>query len=259
MRIKVHGHRGARARRPENTVPAFRYAIDLGVDAVELDVLVTKDDVPVVLHDPCIGEPPIAVRDMTLAELRQYDVGAPKNPRFPEQQSVPGTRVPTLDEVFALSRGNKIWFNVEAKSFPDRPELTPDPQPFTRLILDLVRQHSLASRVIVQSFDPRITRTAAMLEPAVRRSALWETEREWPEVASEFAVNMLGPRHDFVTPERVAWAHAAGFEVAPWTVNRPEDWARMVIAGVDAIITDDPAALMAWLKTKRPGEIGRAD
>jgi glycerophosphoryl diester phosphodiesterase len=248
MRVKVHGHRGARARWPENTLPAFRYAIGLGVDAVELDVLMTKDRVPVVLHDPFIDNPPRAIRAMTLAELREYDVGSTGNPRFPDQQTVPGTRVPTLDEVFSLGRGNSVWFNVEAKSFPDKPDLAPSPEPFAALILDLVRKYELASRVIVQSFDARITRAVAQLAPEIHRSALWETERDWPDVAREFGVDMLSPLHDFVTPERVAWAHAANLEVVPWTVNRPQDWALMTTAGVDAMITDDPAALLAWLQ-----------
>src|ERR1019366_6787486 len=98
--------------------------------------------------------------------LRGYDVGANQNPRFPDQRPVPGTRVPTLDEIFALGRGNSVWFNVEAKIFPDRPELTPAPEPFAELILDLVRRHELANRVIVQSFDPHLTNTVAALQPS---------------------------------------------------------------------------------------------
>jgi glycerophosphoryl diester phosphodiesterase len=138
------------------------------------------------------------------------------------------------------------------KSFPDQPELTPAPEPLAELILALVSRHDLEDRVIIQSFDARITNAVAKLEPGIHRSALWETERDWPAVAHEFRVNMLSPMHDFVTPERVAWAHTAGLEVAAWTVNRPDDWARMTDAGVDAIITDDPAALMTWLQSASP-------
>src|ERR1700709_578415 len=106
-RILVHGHRGARGRRPENTLPAFRYAIEQGVDFLELDVAVTKDHVAVVSHDPllhatiCSGpQLGIPIHTLTAAELRQYDCGAKKNPLFPDQVPVPGTTVPTLDEVF---------------------------------------------------------------------------------------------------------------------------------------------------------------
>src|ERR1700742_3176702 len=104
--IKVHGHRGARAMRPENTLPAFEYAIAQGVDALELDMAVTKDGVLVVSHDPelrgpvCTGPKERAViHELTLAEVRQWDCGAKQNPLFATQQTVPGTKMPTLDEV----------------------------------------------------------------------------------------------------------------------------------------------------------------
>ena len=114
-RILVHGHRGARAMRPENTIPAFEYAIAQGVDVLELDMAVTKDDVLVVSHDPmlnpaiCTGPgTPVAIRTLTLAELRKWDCGGKQNPLFSKQTPVPGTPIPTLDEVFDLSpaRGN---------------------------------------------------------------------------------------------------------------------------------------------------------
>ncbi|HVV45280.1 MAG TPA: glycerophosphodiester phosphodiesterase family protein, partial [Bryobacteraceae bacterium] len=121
-RILVHGHRGARGRRPENTLPAFQYAIAQGVDVLELDVAVTKDNVAVVSHDPLINaticsgpKTGVAIHTLTLAELRQYDCGAKRNPAFPEQVPAPGTRIPTLDEVFDLARGSAVQFNVETK------------------------------------------------------------------------------------------------------------------------------------------------
>src|SRR6516165_11510542 len=108
--IQVHGHRGARAMRPENTLPAFEYAIAQGVDALELDMAVTKDGVIVVSHDPELRAPvctgprdKVAIHTLTLAEVRQWDCGAKQNPAFPTQQTVPGTRMPTLEDVFALA------------------------------------------------------------------------------------------------------------------------------------------------------------
>ncbi len=256
-RILVHGHRGARARRPENTLPAFRYAIGEGVDVLELDVAVTRDGVAVVSHDPtilpaiCSGpKTGIAIRTLSLAELREYDCGAKQNPLFTTQVPVPGTRIPTLDEVFDLGRGNQVQFNVETKIFADRPELTPGPEAFSGMILDLIRKHGLEKRVILQSFDPRTLRAMKKLDPEIPRAALFEVDRDWPEVAREFEATLLSPLYTLVTKERVAWAHSAGLEVVPWTVNRPEDWSRLADAGVDAIISDDPAALIAWLKAK---------
>jgi glycerophosphoryl diester phosphodiesterase len=256
-RILVHGHRGARARRPENTLPAFRYAIEQGVDVLELDVAVTKDNVAVVSHDPLINaticsgpETGIPIHTLSLAELRQYDCGAKRNPNFAMQVPVPGTHVPTLDEVFDLSRGSRVWFNVETKIFADHPELTPGPEAFTQMILDLIRKHEIEKRVILQSFDPRTLRVMKTLDPSIPRAALFETNRDWPEVAREFDATLYSPEFHLVTAERVAQAHAAGLQVVPWTVDTPEDWSKMVDAKVDAIITDDPAALIAWLKEK---------
>src|ERR1041385_2049504 len=128
--VQVHGHRGARAMRPENTIPAFEYAIAAGVDVLELDMAVTRDNVVVVSHDPylappiCTGPAPRAViRQLTLAEVKQWDCGGTQNRAVPKQQTVPGTRIPTLDEVFALAHKGKFDFNIETKIFADKPEL----------------------------------------------------------------------------------------------------------------------------------------
>src|SRR5579863_2950647 len=204
-RILVHGHRGARARRPENTLPAFRYAIEQGVDVLELDVAVTKDNVPVVSHDPLINaaicsgpKTGIPIHTLTLAELNQYDCGAKQNPAFSTQVPVPGTHIPKLDEVFDLARGTTVQFNVETKIFADKPELTPDPETFTKMILDLVKKHGIEQRVILQSFDPRTLRVMKKLDPSIRRAALFETDREWPEVAKEFEATIMSPAYKLV-------------------------------------------------------------
>lgn len=257
-RILVHGHRGARAIYPENTIPAFEYAIKIGADVLEMDVAVTKDNVLVISHDPhinpeiCKGpHPGIAIHELTLAELREYDCGALKNPHFSKQQPVPGTRVPTLDEVLSLSRGNSVQFNIETKSFPDHPELTPPPDLFARMLLDVIRKHKLESRSIVQSFDFRTLHAMKKLAPDIRLSALWEGDaRPFVEIARDGEAGIISPLFKLVTPEQVKSSHAAKIQVVPWTADAPEDWQKLINAGVDAIITDDPAALIAYLKEK---------
>jgi glycerophosphoryl diester phosphodiesterase len=255
-RILVHGHRGARALRPENTIPAFQYAIEAGVDVLEMDVAVTKDDVLVISHDPhinpeiCQGpHPGVAIRELTLAELGQYDCGALKNPRFPKQQPVPGTRIPTLDQVLSLSAHNNVQFNIETKSFPDHPELTPPPGVFARMMLEVIRKHQLDARCIVQSFDFRTLHEMKRLAPSIRLAALWEgATRPFVDIAHEALAGIISPDFTLVTPGQVRAAHAAKLEVVPWTADTPEDWRKLMDAGVDAIITDDPAALIAYLK-----------
>jgi glycerophosphoryl diester phosphodiesterase len=256
--ILVHGHRGARAIYPENTIPAFEYAIKIGADVLEMDVAVTKDNVLVISHDPhispeiCKGpHPGIAIHELTLAELREYDCGALKNPHFSKQQPVPGTRIPTLDEVLSLSRGNSVQFNIETKSFPDHPELTPPPDLFARMLLDVIRKHKLEPRSIVQSFDFRTLHAMKKLAPDIRLSALWEgAARPFVEIARDGEAGIISPLFKLVTPEQVKSSHQAKIQVVPWTADAPEDWQKLIDAGVDAIITDDPAALIAYLKEK---------
>ncbi len=257
-RILVHGHRGARAMFPENTIPAFEYAIRAGVDVLELDVAVTKDNVLVISHDPhlnpviCKGPVPNAlIRSLTFAQVREYDCGALKNPKFAKQQAVPGTRIPTLDEVLGLSTQGSIQFNVETKIFLDHPDYTPAPEVFAKLMLDVIRKHHLESRVILQSFDFRTLHAMKKLAPEIRRSALYEGKaRSFVEIAREGEASIISPEFILVTAEQVKACHAAGVEVVPWTANTPVDWDRLIDAGVDAIISDDPAGLIAHLKAR---------
>ena len=97
--------------------------------------------------------------------------------------------------------------------------------------------------------DPAMSASRRMC-PSIRRAALWETQRDWKEVAKEFEATLFSPEQHLVTKEHVSEAHAMGMEVVPWTSDKQDDWARLVDAGVDAIITDDPAALIAWLKAR---------
>lgn len=257
QKILVHGHRGARALRPENTLPAFEYAIAAGADALELDIAVTSDNVVVVSHDPvlgavCTGNPPQAViRRLTLTEVQKWDCGAVRNPAFPRQEPAPGTRMPTLDQVLDLAPRGSFDFNIETKIFPDRPELTPTPEEFARLVLESVRKRHLEKRVILQSFDFRTLAAMKRLAPEIRLSALYSGRpRDFVEIAREAGAGSISPEHPLVTAAQVRAAHKAGLQVIPWTANTPEQWDRLISAGVDAIITDDPAALLEYLKTR---------
>ena len=259
-RIVVHGHRGARARLPENTIPAFEYAIKEGANAIELDLQVTKDNILVVSHDPtlhppiCTGPQPSAViRQLTAAQLREWDCGAVKNPGYPQQQAVPGTRLPTFDEVLKLASRGNFDFNIEMKSYPERPEYTPAPDEYAKMVWDRVRAHKLEKRAIVQSFDWRTLVALRKIAPDVRISALTEKDtRAYAEIAKDAGnAQIVAPQYGLVTPEKVAAAHAAGLQVVPWTANTVEVWDKLIAAKVDGIISDDPAALIAHLKSRR--------
>lgn len=258
-KILVHGHRGARAMRPENTLPAFEYAIGVGADFLELDVAVTKDNVLVVSHDPqlnpkiCSGaQGETAIHKLTLAQVRQWDCGSLKNPEFDKQQPVPGAKIPTLDEVFALAPKGSFSYNVEMKSDPKKPELAPDPAHFAKLVAASIRKHKLEKRVIVQSFDFRTLVELRKIAPEIRISALWGSlPKSFIDISKEAAnAEIVAPHYMLVLEPMVKSAHEAGIQVVPWTANTPLLWDRLISIGVDAIITDDPAALIEHLKAK---------
>lgn len=258
-RILVHGHRGARAMRPENTLPAFRYAIAAGADVLELDMAVTKDNVVVVSHDPFLN-PRICqgpggsnvIRELTLSQLQEWDCGSLRNPDFPTQEPAPGARVPTLEQVFDLASTGAFQFNIETKIFKDKPNLTPPPDEFAKLVVDTVRKYRLEDRVIVQSFDYRTLREVKKIAPEIRLSALYAAGiRNFVDIARDGGADIVSPHYLLVSRRRVDEAHRAGIQVIPWTANRPRDWDRLIKARVDAIITDDPAGLIRHLQEKK--------
>jgi glycerophosphoryl diester phosphodiesterase len=270
-RIEVQGHRGARAARPENTLPAFEYALEQGVDTLELDLAVTKDGVLVVSHEPLVspeicqaagGKPvegQIPIHGLTLAELRTYDCGTLRNPRFPDQTPVPGTRVPTLEEVFQLVKDSPspaakvVQFNIEIKIVPRYAgTVMPDPDAFAKLVVDAVHKAGLVDRVVIQSFDHRSLLAVRKLEKRLRISPL--VGDSLPELKGYLAAmkpDVYSPNLNWITPEAVKTAHAAGTKVIPWTADAPDEWEYLVKCGVDGIITDDPARLIAWLKERK--------
>jgi glycerophosphoryl diester phosphodiesterase len=258
VEIQVHGHRGARAVLPENTLPAFEYAIEAGADAIELDLAVTRDNVLVVSHDPVLnpaicsspGGSPV-IRQLTLAELRRWDCGSRKNPEFPLQKPVPGARIPTLDEVLALAGRGRFLFNIETKLSADTPEYAPAPEQFARLLVEAIRRRKLESRVMVQSFDFRTLHATKKLAPDIPLAALYgRGDRDLVSVAREAGAGIIAPHYSLVTAERVEAAHQAGLQVIPWTANDENVWEELVAAGVDGIITDDPAGLIRYLQRR---------
>jgi glycerophosphoryl diester phosphodiesterase len=190
-----------------------------------MDVAVTEDNVLVISHDPHLQDGAL-IRSLPLAALD----------------------LPTLDAVLDLAPGTPIQFNIEIKSFPDHPEYAPPPAVFSQLLLDAIRRHRLESRVIVQSFDFRILIEMRKLAPEIRLAALWEGRpRSFVEIAREAEAEIVAPEYHLVTESEVLAAHAAGLQVIPWTANHPSDWDPLIAASVDAIITDDPAALLQYL------------
>ena len=197
--IEIQGHRGARGLLPENTVPAFERAIELGVDVLELDLGMTRDGVPVVHHDRALdpdrtrdaagawlAPPGPFVNTLDLAALSEFDVGrvAPGSKiakRFPEQIPRDGTRIPTLAEVLALGKrpgASGVRFNIETKVTPLAPEETARPEEFARGAVGVLRAQGMLDRADLQSFDWRVLREARKLAPDLSTVCL-TAEQRW--------------------------------------------------------------------------------
>ena len=224
--MRVHGHRGTRLRLAENTIPAFEYAIAVGADGIEMDLQATRAGVVVVSHEPVLADGK-AIHELCRAEAAS---------------------LPSLDEVLELAAHGAFVFNLEIKSYPDRPELSLAPADFARLVWERIRAHGVEGRTIVQSFDFRTLIAMRALAPEIPLSALTEDDpRPYAEIAREAGgTEMVSPQLSLVTGEKVAAAHAAGLEVMAWTANRQVEWEALAAAGVDVVITDDPAGLLAW-------------
>jgi glycerophosphoryl diester phosphodiesterase len=268
--VAIHGHRGARSLRPENTTPGLLYAASLGIEVLEFDIVITKDGVPVLSHDPEVNpsiclkadgskvvEPRPIIFNLTLAELKAYDCGTLKNPRFTSQVPIPRTPKPTLREFFealkssSLPNKDTIQFNIETKIFADRPEVTPDPETFAKLVIAELDRAQVVERTILQSFDDRTLEAARRLKPSLRLAVLnYSKFSNSLARAQKLKAEFVSPNTRFVTADYVRRAHSLGMQVVPWTANDPQTWSTLVNAGVDAIISDDPAALLEFLKAR---------
>ena len=185
----LQGHRGARGLMPENTLPGFQKALDLGVDTLECDLAITRDGVVVLHHDLWLNPDTTrgpdgqwlaargpAIVDLDYAELQRYDVGRIKPGTeyaklFPEQQAVDGTRVPRLADLFELVRksGNThVGFDCETKLSPLEPGATLPPAEFTRRVVAEIRSQGMQARTMVQSFDWRSLQQIQKEAPEIR-------------------------------------------------------------------------------------------
>lgn len=262
--IKIHGHRGSRGTHPENTIPAFEEAVSAGADVFELDLQMTKDGIPVLSHEPLLDPAlcrhrggkeltaPIAIRTLTAKQVADFECGHRANPRFAEQKLVPGTAIPTLDDF--LSWANKhapeaMEFNIETKMTAPQPEWVADPLEFTNAVVAQLKKHGAIDRTILQSFDFRTLVHAKKIEPKLRLSCLFETEKDFCRRTKDVGAQFASPDYQLVTPEEVAACHQNGIQVVPWTANTPDIWMQMKSAGVDAIITDYPRRLRLFFRS----------
>lgn len=290
LAFDIQGHRGARGLMPENTIPAFSKALSIGVSTLELDVGVTADGVVVVSHDPALSldlargsdgewltERPL-IKELSFAQLQKFDVGQFKPgsrgaKRFPDQQSVEGTKIPSLKDVFDLAKNSEhadVRFNIETKINPLKPANTADPEAFVTALLLAVEKSGLKQQVTIQSFDWRTLQLVQERAPELDTVYL-TAQQNWLDnvksdgakasdwtagfVLSEFknvpamvkaaGGDVWSPFYGDLTEALVKDAQSIGLKVIPWTVNDEETMATLIDAGVDGIISDYPDRLRA--------------
>ncbi|NVO83614.1 glycerophosphodiester phosphodiesterase [Hymenobacter sp. P5252] len=267
---EVHGHRGCRGLRPENTLPAFREALRLGVDAVELDVVISADRQVIVSHEPWMsaaicrlpsGQPiaPSEARQHNLyqlpyARIRQYDCGLTRHPSFPEQQSEPAFK-PLLREVVAdlenlsrqLGRG-PVKYSVEIKSEPAHDGLfQPPPAELLALVLAELQALQIMHRTTLLCFDKRILQLAHHAVPALPLCLLIEDALLLAEhlAVLGFTPTVVGPDFRLLTPALAAELAGQCIHLVPWTVNEPADLRAVLALNPWGITTDYPDRLLA--------------
>ena len=273
--VEVHGHRGARGLAPENTLPAFERAIELGVDVLEMDIGVTADGKVVVTHDTrldpdivrlpngrYVEEPTPTIRSLTYPVLKLFDVGVYRpgsllDRRMPDVVPAPGTPIPLLAEVLAFAQKaapSDLRFSIETKIDPQVPTETIDPMGFVRAFLAVVEEAGLRDRVMLQSFDWRTLAAARLIAPDIPRihltfqSSDWDTVEEGRSGASPWLDGL--DADDF--PSVPDMVKAAGGSVwSPYFENLDEtSLARAKALGLRVVVwtVNDPsdmAALMA--------------
>lgn len=230
----ILAHRGDKLHAPENTLPAFEQAIQKGADGIELDVKLTADGHVVVIHDSKVERTTDGkghVASLTLEAIRKLDAGK----WFDEKFS--GAKIPLLEEVFETVGRDKI-INVELKNYSS---------PFNELVpkvCELIRRHNNREQIILSSFYASNLKVAAQAFPEVSRAllampgpaGLWA--RSFGFMFGDYQA--LHPHTSNATREQVQRAHRIKRRIHVWTVNAPEEIARMRDWGVDGIITDDP-------------------
>ena len=263
--MDVQGHRGARGHLPENTLPAFRLALEMGVTTLELDTGVTKDGIVVVHHDrrlnpdvarldgKWVAAPGPTIYSLTYAELQRYDVGRIRPgseyaARFPGQKPMDGTRIPRLADLFAMAGKTKVRFNIETKLLPSHAAETVGPEAFARALISEIRKAGLERRATIQSFDFRTLKIVEREAPEIETVYLTEAGDSVPQSVQAAGAKIWSPDFRALTKDTVDEAHRLGLRIVAWTVNDPGDIARMIEWRLDGVISDYPERVLQRLK-----------
>jgi glycerophosphoryl diester phosphodiesterase len=240
--VWVVGHRGASGHAPENTMAAFRRAVEMGAGFIETDLQLSRDAQVVAIHDSTLERTTNGhgqVHLQSLEQIRALDAGAWFVPSPPVSFS--GERVPTLDEILSFSREHDVNFYLEIKSG--------SAWGVEHAVVGAVRDANASARIVILSFDAAILDSVYRLDGTMMTGFLCEhPSNDLVERAVRLGARQLAPRGDLITPALVKKAHDAGLQVVAWTINEPEQMRRLMDAGVNGIMTDYPDRLVQVIR-----------
>ena len=266
--IDIQGHRGCRGLFPENSLPAFEKAIDLGVHTLELDIAITKDKKVVVSHEPFMNQAICLKPDgaelneaedmlynfyeMTHQQIRNFDCGTKFHKGYPNQKKL-SIYKPLLSEVFDLvkRKHSQVKFNIEIKSKPQYyGTYTPYPKEYVRLVLGAIKNSELQSRVNLQSFDLVILEEIKVQSTNMPVALLVDEDEKISEkrLKLSYKPEIISPYYKLLDEKKVKSLQSEGFKVIPWTINSEPDMQQMINFKVDGIITDYPDRLIKLLE-----------
>lgn len=263
--MDIQGHRGCRGLLPENTIPGFIKAIDLGVNTLELDVVVTKAGDVIISHEPFfnheLGTPPDGfditelnekshnLYPLTLAEIQSYDVGLKPHPRFPIQKKIKVYK-PSLDEMvekvesYAQSENiDPLLYNIEIKRVPEHDGIFhPKMEDFADIVCDKIMSLGILERTTVQCFDVETLKYVHKKYPKYRLVYLIQNMEPVEENIEKlgFKPYVYSPYYQLVTSNLIDYCRKENIKLIPWTVNEETDIENMFDLGVDGIISDYP-------------------
>jgi len=215
------GHRGARAYEPENTLRSFKKALELGVDAVELDVRRTKDDEVVVIHDAEVDRTTDGqglVSELTLKEIKQL-------------VTEKGEKIPTLEEALEfLDKKVKIIIELKEIGLEEK-------------VLELIWEKGLEKNIIIVSFHEETLRNVRAMDDEIETGLIYVRHKNPIKTALDLRANYLLPLYRFTHTANVQKAHKNGLKVMVWTINKPEEVSEYIKKGVDGITSDRPDIL----------------
>jgi glycerophosphoryl diester phosphodiesterase len=266
------GHRGCRGLLPENSIPAFLKALELGVTTLELDLAVSKDSQLIVSHEPWLNDEicmkadgsPVSKEEaeslliwkMTAAEVQQCDCGSRGHARFKEQKAMRVVK-PTLRQVVEAVRKQADFlrkpmpmFNIEIKSQPNFDETrTPSVIAFAKLVHDEMRALKINQKTCVQSFDARALEAIHRLDPNQTTALLVENQMGLRENLKRmtFKPTIYSPYFLLIANTTVDSCHQQNIKMIPWTVNDTAAMRQLINIGVDGIITDYPDRILRRL------------